>query len=390
MSILSKLALRSISSSIHRPSLRSFTQRQPGLTQYTPLRNFLTSPVPSYPRGVQKSDLEGASESQREPVTPTEIDSSPVKASSEPLEPSEPIPSPIETTIAFPNREDASEPASTTKSSAAQQKHPRGEVGNPWTRQEDELIVSTLSTALQSSQPIPWSTLSTQLSRPAHSIKLRYTNKLDPSINRSPFTPEDDQYILSTVSTHLENQTEIPWHEMAQHLGNRIPLKVKQRYFNWLKPSLKRGVPFSASEDAQIIKEGQKETPNWLFLANELNRKPDKLIARYTLINPSWKKGDWAPEEDSLILSHLDAASGDAKKVDWHAVSRILNRPADKIRDHYKLQLNPSILGKKGTQFSEREDRLLKKMKGENKSWGEIGSKLERHRDAVFRRWKAL
>ena len=99
-----------------------------------------------------------------------------------------------------------------------------------WTREEDEAIINFV----KENGTKNWAKLADILpGRLGKQCRERWRNHLDPNVNRSPWTPEEDQ-ILIEMHEKLGNQ----WVKIAEKLNNRSDNCVKNRWNSTLKKQL--------------------------------------------------------------------------------------------------------------------------------------------------------
>ena len=99
-----------------------------------------------------------------------------------------------------------------------------------WTREEDEAIIKFV----RENGTKNWAKLAEILpGRLGKQCRERWRNHLDPNVNRSPWTPEEDQ-ILIEMHEKLGNQ----WVKIAEKLNNRSDNCVKNRWNSTLKKQL--------------------------------------------------------------------------------------------------------------------------------------------------------
>ncbi|KAF9391161.1 hypothetical protein CPC16_004537 [Podila verticillata] len=96
------------------------------------------------------------------------------------------------------------------------------QVKGPWTDEEDR----KLRELVNEYGPEKWVFIASRIgSRTGKQCRERYTNHLDPRINKAPFTHEEDIRILE-----LYNQMGSKWAEMAKHLPGRPDNAIKNHF----------------------------------------------------------------------------------------------------------------------------------------------------------------
>ena len=95
-----------------------------------------------------------------------------------------------------------------------------------WTLEEDERLLS-----LYQQYGKNWKLISMHmLWRTSKQIRDRFINSLDPNLNKSQFTPEEDQKIIETYK-----RIGSKWTKIAQLLEGRNGDMVKNRFYSFLK-----------------------------------------------------------------------------------------------------------------------------------------------------------
>ncbi|KAF9961767.1 hypothetical protein BGZ72_002006 [Mortierella alpina] len=96
------------------------------------------------------------------------------------------------------------------------------QVKGPWTEEEDR----KLSELVEEYGPEKWVFIASKIgSRTGKQCRERWHNHLDPQINKTPFTPEEDMRILE-----LYNQMGSKWAEMAKHMPGRPDNAIKNHF----------------------------------------------------------------------------------------------------------------------------------------------------------------
>lgn len=92
----------------------------------------------------------------------------------------------------------------------------------PWTYEEDELLKSLIKEYGEGS----WSQIASKLpGRSGKQCRDHYTNQIDPSLNKLPFTLEEDKLLIK-----LQKEYNSQWSIIKKHMNNRSELSLKNRF----------------------------------------------------------------------------------------------------------------------------------------------------------------
>lgn len=116
----------------------------------------------------------------------------------------------------------------------------------PWTKEEDDRLRSEVGVFKDEGRDIKWRYVARGLEgRSTKQCYNRWRNCLDPQVNRSEWTVEDD-YMITTLYNQIGNH----WASIAQSFPGRTNLQVKHR-FRGIQRAKKR--MWSAQEDAMLL-----------------------------------------------------------------------------------------------------------------------------------------
>jgi hypothetical protein len=100
------------------------------------------------------------------------------------------------------------------------------------------------------------------------------------TIQKVKFTPQEDQELIRLVG---EIGTK-DWVQIANQLGSRNPRQCRERYKNYLDPSINHG-EWSAAEDALLIQKYGELGPKWNAISKSFNDRSDNSLRnRWNLI----------------------------------------------------------------------------------------------------------
>ncbi|XP_077004916.1 snRNA-activating protein complex subunit 4 isoform X2 [Tamandua tetradactyla] len=224
--------------------------------------------------------------------------------------------------------------------------------------------------------------------RSAEEIRKYWQNCEHPSINKQEWSREEIE-LLKEVSArhgHLE------WQNIAAELGtNRSAFQCLQKFQQHNK-GLKRS-EWTEEEDrllSQLVQEMRvgSHIPYRRIVYYMEGRDSMQLIYRWTKsLDPSLKKGFWAPEEDAKLLQAV-AKYGEH---DWFKIrEEVPGRSDAQCRDRYVRRLHFNL--KKGRWNSKEEEKLMELIEKHGVGhWAKIASELpHRTGSQCLSKWKIL
>lgn len=94
------------------------------------------------------------------------------------------------------------------------------------------------------------------------------------------FTKEEDAKLASIVSS----MKELNWKIVSEKMGDRNPRQCKERWENYLDPNVNRS-PFTTQEDILLIEKFQELGPKWVVISKFFNNRSDICIkSRYMVL----------------------------------------------------------------------------------------------------------
>eukprot|EP01121_Diplochlamys_sp_Union-15-3_P007790 TRINITY_DN2011_c0_g1_i2.p1 TRINITY_DN2011_c0_g1~~TRINITY_DN2011_c0_g1_i2.p1 ORF type:complete len:366 (+),score=67.25 TRINITY_DN2011_c0_g1_i2:143-1240(+) len=155
------------------------------------------------------------------------------------------------------------------------------------------------------------------------------------------------------------------WKLIASHIEGRTDVQCLHRWQRVTNPALVKG-PWTKREDAllrQLVE--QLGTKSWSRIAKKLNsgRNGKQCRERYcNHLDPLIKKGDWTPEEDSMLLEK-HARWGNK----WSKIALFLpGRSPNSIKNHFNSTIQRKIRRSAGPASINNQDEYLVTSPSEN------------------------
>jgi myb proto-oncogene protein len=145
------------------------------------------------------------------------------------------------------------------------------------------------------------------------------------------WTETEDKILLSLTNPNQRNK----WLDISKALGNKRPYECLLRYRS-INPEIRKG-PWTPSEDSTLLEAFKLYGRKWNRLAKVLRTRNAKQIReRYTnYLDPTIKQGNFTVEEDLLIFD-LHRVYGNR----WAKIHEYLpTRSADMIKNRFKSSI---------------------------------------------------
>ena len=160
-----------------------------------------------------------------------------------------------------------------------------GLVKGHWTRGEDDLLLSLINPYVESGsvKKINWSSIAGKIDgRNAKQCRERWFLNLDPSINRGPWTPEEDRRLLE-----LSRQCGGRWALISKNMEGRTENAVKTR-FHSLQRQEARSRGWTVEEDEKLIETVLMMGRDWGKVSKQLpGRSRGQLKKRFGVLAQS-------------------------------------------------------------------------------------------------------
>lgn len=139
-----------------------------------------------------------------------------------------------------------------------------------WTPEEDSL----LHQLVQESETVNWKAAEGKFpGKTSQQIFERWTKVLDPALMKGSWTRQEDEIIISYVKTYGCKS----WTKLASLLPGRIGKQCRERWLNHLNPDLNRG-PWSPEEDQLLMSLHEQFGNHWSKIASLMPSRADNMI----------------------------------------------------------------------------------------------------------------
>ncbi|XP_053523780.1 snRNA-activating protein complex subunit 4 isoform X2 [Artibeus jamaicensis] len=224
--------------------------------------------------------------------------------------------------------------------------------------------------------------------RSAEEIRKFWQNWEHPSINKQEWTGQEVEQLKAVAARHGH----LHWQKIAEELGtSRSAFQCLQKYQQHSKALRRR--EWTEEEDrmlTQLVQEMRvgSHIPYRRIVYYMEGRDSMQLTYRWTKsLDPSLRKGLWAPEEDAKLLQAV-AKYGEQ---DWFKIrEEVPGRSDAQCRDRYLRKLHFSL--KKGRWNSKEEEKLIELIEKHGVGhWAKIASELpHRTGSQCLSKWKVM
>lgn len=229
-----------------------------------------------------------------------------------------------------------------------------GVVPNMWTTQEDEL----LKAAVKKYGDKNWRQIAEDVPGRTHLQCLqRWKKALRPGLVKGHWSKEEDQKLLGLITAYTEKGSisNINWAAIAQQIPGRNAKQCRERWFLNLDPSINRG-PWTAEEDERLLKLAAQCGGRWSLISRNMpGRTENSVKTRYhSLQRQEARNRGWTPEEDQTLLNATLVFGRDWGKV----VKQLPGRSRGQLKKRFAAltQHNPNMV----QQVQTVEDQLAK------------------------------
>lgn len=229
-----------------------------------------------------------------------------------------------------------------------------GVVPNMWTAQEDQ----ALQVAVSKHGDKNWRAIAEEIPGRNHLQCLqRWKKALRPGLVKGHWSKDEDAKLLELINAYTEKGTisNINWAAIAQQIDGRNAKQCRERWFLNLDPSINRG-PWTAEEDERLLKLAAQCGGRWSLISkNMVGRTENSVKTRYhSLQRQEARSRGWTPEEEQTLLNATLVFGRDWGKV----VKQLPGRSRGQLKKRFAqlTQHNPNMV----RQVQTVEEQLAK------------------------------
>lgn len=146
----------------------------------------------------------------------------------------------------------------------------KSSVSSNWTVKEDDLLIELV----RREEKPNWANIAQNFpNKTITQVNERYDKVINPNLRKGSWTAEEDKTILDYVNIHGAKN----WTKLSKLLHGRIGKQCRERYKNHLDPSINHS-PFTPEEDEKIIELQSRYGNKWVRISNEIGNRSDNAI----------------------------------------------------------------------------------------------------------------
>jgi len=153
----------------------------------------------------------------------------------------------------------------------------------------------------------------------------RWRKALRPGLIKGHWSKEEDRILLELIAdyTNTGKVASINWASVSSTIPGRNAKQCRERWFLNLDPSINRG-PWTPDEDRRLVELAQQCGGRWSLIAKNMDGRTENAVkTRFqSLQRQQARSKGWSPEEDQIILDATLQLGRDWGKVVKHLPGR--------------------------------------------------------------------
>jgi len=217
-----------------------------------------------------------------------------------------------------------------------------GVVPNMWSTEED----AALQASVEKHGDKNWRAIAEDIPGRNHLQCLqRWKKALRPGLIKGHWSKEEDARLLELITAYTEKGTisNINWAAVSQQIEGRNAKQCRERWFLNLDPSINRG-PWTPDEDERLLKLAAQCGGRWSLISkNMVGRTENSVKTRYhSLQRQEARSRGWTSEEDQTLLNATLVFGRDWGKV----VKQLPGRSRGQLKKRFAIltQHNPNMV----------------------------------------------
>jgi hypothetical protein len=217
-----------------------------------------------------------------------------------------------------------------------------GIVPSMWSAEEDEL----LRNAVEMHGEKNWRVIADEVPGRNHLQCLqRWKKVLRPGLVKGHWSKEEDQELLDMIKEYTDKGSigSVNWAAISERIEGRNPKQCRERWFLNLDPSINRG-PWTADEDRRLLELAAQCGGRWSLISkNMVGRTENAVKTRYHSLQRQEARGrNWAVDEDLALIN----ASLTFGRVWSKIVKQLPGRSAGQVKKRFAVlaQTRPKLV----------------------------------------------
>lgn len=178
-----------------------------------------------------------------------------------------------------------------------------GVVPNMWSAEEDEMLAKAVKKHGDNNN---WREVAEEVPGRNHLQCLqRWKKALRPGLVKGHWRREEDDLLLSLIKPYVESGTlkKINWSKIAAKIEGRNAKQCRERWFLNLDPSINRG-PWSAEEDRRLLELARQCGGRWSLISKNMEGRTENAVKTrfHSLQRQEARSRGWTQEEDERLI----------------------------------------------------------------------------------------
>jgi len=211
-----------------------------------------------------------------------------------------------------------------------------------WTAEEDELLRASVKKHGEKN----WRKISDEIPNRSHLQCLqRWKKALRPGLVKGHWSKEEDAKLLELIQKFLEtgNVQSINWQSICQEVEGRNAKQCRERWFLNLDPSINRG-PWTAEEDKRLLELAAQCGGRWALIAKNMDGRTENSVkTRYhSLMRQEARNRGWTQQEDNTLIQAVLLFGRNWRKV----IKQLPGRSSGQVKKRFAsiTQNRPEIV----------------------------------------------